>query len=181
MQEKAFKRVVIQAICWILSGIFICYGILNPRSCTIGEEPQFIEVQERQAFNRQLNYYTKTQIGTNVSNLIQIIIKNAKLNKDDNDKLPDLIIIPNSSKAIGYVTSNNDNINENGFIHAKSLVESQHNYYVSVYYNPITSLIDLVIVEYNKGDINNDSFNPYNDQDELKEKAGVVDAVELEK
>ncbi len=138
-----------------------------------------LSVQERQAFNRQFTQYEKKQSGTMVSELIRDMISNCNNNSDDNDKLPDLIIRVNDTN-LNYVESNSKNPNVEELIKVQQKIESRHIYYVKVFYNYYTSMIDLIVVEYEKYDICDDSFEPYDKNYNLKSKDDLLSSIKLQ-
>ena len=138
-----------------------------------------LSVQERQAYNRQFTQYEKKQSGTRISELIRDMISNCNNNSDDNDKLPDLIIRVNDTN-LNYVESNSKNPNVEELIKVQQKIESRHIYYVKVFYNNNTSMIDLIVVEYEKYDICDDTFEPYDKNYNLKSKDDLLSSIKLQ-
>ena len=171
--ENASKALIIAGAI-LLSILIIAVGmfIFTSSQSTIDEGASQISAQERQAFNRQFNQYAKTQTGTNVSDMITTLIANANSNKDESERLPDLLIATNASGTNYYVKSEKDSTNVKGFTKAKNMVESRHNYYVQVWYNPATSLIDLISCGYAKNDF--DNLDPYDEAGTLAEHGGAT-------
>ena len=138
-----------------------------------------LSVQERQAYNRQFTQYEKKQSGTRISELIRDMISNCNNNSDGNDKLPDLIIRVNDTN-LNYVESNSKNPNVEELIKVQQKIESRHIYYVKVFYNNNTSMIDLIVVEYEKYDICDDTFEPYDKNYNLKSKDDLLSSIKLQ-
>ena len=151
--ENASKALIIAGAI-LLSILIIAVGmfIFTSSQTTIQEGATQISTQERNAYNQQFIQYEKKQGGANVGQLIQILIANCNSNAEERDKLPDLVLEYKQGQ-VGYVLSDNLETNVSGFSKAKSKIEARHSYYVTSEYNPKTSLVDLVVVEYEKGNI----------------------------
>jgi hypothetical protein len=149
--ENASKALIIAGAI-LLSILIIAVGmfIFTSSQTTIQEGATQISTQERNAYNQQFIQYEKKQGGANIGQLIQILIANCNSNQEEKDKLPDLVLEYKNGQC-GYVISDNNNTNVGGFSRAKSSLESRHSYYVTPEYNPTTSLVDLILVEYEPG------------------------------
>ena len=180
--ENASKALIIAGAI-LLSILIIAVGmfIFTSSQTTIQEGATQISTQERNAYNQQFIQYEKKQGGANVGQLIQILIANCNSNAEEKDKLPDLALEYKEDKA-GFVISYNGSgsgdggTNVSGFSKAKSKLEARHSYYVTSEYNPKTSLVDLVVVEYTKGHIIDDSdYTPHNNDN----KANTIEVAKI--
>ncbi len=161
--ENASKALIIEGAI-LLSILIIAVGmfIFTSSQTTIQEGATQISTQERNAFNQQFIQYEKKQGGANVGQLIQILIANCNSNAEEKDKLPDLVLEYKEGQICYAVSSNKGDTantkgpNVTGFSKAKTKLEARHTYYVTPSYNPDTSLVDLVVVEYDNTANNGD-------------------------
>ncbi len=161
--ENASKALIIAGAI-LLSILIIAVGmfIFTSSQTTIQEGATQISTQERNAFNQQFIQYEKKQGGANVGQLIQILIANCNSNAEEKDKLPDLVLEYKEGQICYVVSSNKGDTantkgpNVTGFSKAKTKLEARHTYYVTPSYNPDTSLVDLVVVEYDNTANNGD-------------------------
>ena len=160
--ENASKALIIAGAI-LLSILIIAVGmfIFTSSQTTIQEGATQISTQERNAYNQQFIQYEKKQGGANVGQLIQILIANCNSNAEEKDKLPDLVLEAKSTEKYS-VTSDNNEQNVTGFSKAKTKLELRHSYYVTPSYNPKTSLVDLIVVEYEPGSLDPDNSIKYN-------------------
>jgi len=157
--ENASKALIIAGAI-LLSILIIAIGmfIYSSANNTINDAALQMNATEKATFNSQFTQYEGKQIGTQVNQMIGKLISNANTNEDASEKLPDLVIEAVDGK-VGYVISDllqnyeNYGANVDGFSAARSSVENRHTYHVWTDVNPVSGLVDLIVVEYEKDDI----------------------------
>ncbi len=172
MQKKFFKYVINQILLFIFISLLFSFVFSNDSIAQM-------KVNERNAYNYQFFKYKKKQIGINIIDLLDNLIANTRENKDNNERLPDLVIKPQQDGELYYIKSNTEFTNASGFSKVKDMLEPKNTYNVDTIYNPSTSLIDFIIIEYEKGDLDSyDIFELYNMDGELKDELTIINEIE---
>ncbi len=150
--ENASKALIIAGAI-LLSILIIAVGmfIFTSSQNSINEGAAQISSQEKTAFNQQFNAYEGDQPGSNIKALLQNMISNAKVNEDENDKLPDVKYDPDHSGLIEIVSSIDDT-NVAGFTQARKEIQTRHHYWVEIDYDANTSMVNLITIKYDKND-----------------------------
>ena len=178
--ENASKALIIAGAI-LLSILIIAIGmyIYNSSTNSIYSAADQISSQEQQSFNSQWESYEESQPGSSVRTMIAKLISNAKVNAEEQSKLPDLAIFPTkaSSNGDGYIVKSNvDKTNIKGFNAARSKIETKHNYFVELHYSAATGLVDMIVVHYNEPEelptLEEDSYDHVDGSDDIEEYSG---------
>ena len=178
--ENASKALFIAGAI-LLSILIIAIGmyIYNSSTNSIYSAGDQIASQEQESFNSQWTSYDENQPGSSIKNMIAKLISNAKVNAEEQSKLPDLAIFPTKASADGdgyIVKSNVDKTNIKGFNAARSKIETKHNYFVELHYSAVTGLVDMIVVHYNEPEevptLDDDSYDDVEGSDDIEEYKG---------
>ena len=147
--ENASKALIIAGAI-LLSILIIAIGmyIYNSSQNSINEAGSQISAQEVQSFNQTWEMYEGTQSGSNVRSLISKLASNAKSNENEDTRLPDLEYHATSASDNCTVTSTVGNTNIAQFNTARTLIQTRHNYTVTLELDESTALVNKVIISY---------------------------------
>lgn len=165
--ENASKALIIAGAI-LLSILIIAIGmyIYNSSTNSITNAASQISQQDIQAFNNQFTMYEGRQVGTNVKALITTIASICKENIDEATRLPDLVCNPKGGdtditiativggKAGNAVKATSGELKiQTELNKVRTKIESRHYYNIVFNTCPVTGLIDMVLIEYEAGDI----------------------------
>ena len=108
-----------------------------------------IDTSENDAFNTQFEPYIGEISGIEVKSLISVLISNANIYSNFDDRLPDLYYEATRGNQL-VITSTEGDTNIDDFATARQQIESGHDYYVSVQYSDETGFIDTIKISYDR-------------------------------
>lgn len=152
--ENASKALLIAGAI-LLSILIIAIGmyIYTSSQNSIQTAATQISAQEVDSFNQTWQMYEGVQTGANVKTVISKLTSNASSNADEETRLPDLYYEATANEADGKgvtVTSTITDTNVSGFNTARTSIQSRHEYTVTLTTDASTSLVNGIIVTYNK-------------------------------
>lgn len=103
--------------------------------------------QEAEEFNSTFMNYEGTVNGKNVIALLALLTNNAKENKLNEDKLPDVFFEPTVNSAGLTIISTVDNPREKEFKNFMDQVEKTHDYFITFEYSSV-SIIEKINIYY---------------------------------
>ena len=170
--ENASKALIIAGAI-LLSILIIAIGmyIYTSSHNSISEAGSQISEQEKTSFNQQWNTYEGAQGGNNVKALLQKVIANCNTNAQEAQRLVDVVCSKPTSGdyadvdpvLIPITVSNAVSTEADGAVQSltalRSSIEARHTYYVSIEYSGKTSLVNRIIIEYEKGEIEKENID----------------------
>ena len=155
MNSRLLGAGIIVPILIVSVGMFI----YNSASSTITDSITSLSTQEIEEFNNQFISYEGKQTGSNIKALMGRLIGNANSYRDESLKVPQVYIDKISeenpeSLDVTYAALDEDEVNDyiNDLGKIRNRVETKHNYFVEITYQP-SGLIDYIQISY-------DSQNP---------------------
>lgn len=105
--------------------------------------------EEAREFNSQFATYEGTVKGTKVQELFDVLQSNALLNKEFDERLPDIFYEPNVNSQGLEIKSTAGDINDDDMRTAKTQIETTHSYYINFKKNSI-GLIEQINIYYSR-------------------------------
>ena len=150
--ENASKALIIAGAI-LLSILIIALGIYVFNMAKGVTDTTLLSETEVQTYNTQFTAYKGKVIGSALDGLIEKCITNTTVNKDSNERLPDICVA--GTGLTQNVTSKTGALGVTEFSTLRSQLAPKHYYYVDFAYDEDTGCIKAIAIGYLETDLQN--------------------------
>ena len=148
--KKGKQLTAIDKLSYVLLAIALGIYVFNmAKGATNTNSLDELEVSQ---FNQTFTNYSGRQIGSNVISLLDKCVSNAAINKDANDRLPDIYYTEASGATVKNIISKAGAPNGTKISELRAKIAERHYYYVEFSVDDYSGLIKAIGIAYKETD-----------------------------